>query len=129
MGAVPLADGCHLLRVAPANPIGRLVAVRARPPPKRRGEIARAGVRSHSFEPNCYRGRTIGIRRPRVEPAVGAIQSYAEAATLYLRANPPNIERAEQILANIQRDDRRAADIISHLRGLLKKKDELELQE
>ena len=59
---------------------------------------------------------------------LGAIQSYAEAATLYLRANPPNIERAEQILANIQRDDRRAADIISHLRGLLKK-DELELQE
>src|SRR5215468_10230546 len=59
---------------------------------------------------------------------LGAIQSYAEAATLYLRANPPNIERAEQVLANIQRDDRRAADIISHLRGLLKK-DELELQE
>src|SRR5262249_52506764 len=38
---------------------------------------------------------------------LGAIQSYAEAATLYLQADPPDIERAEQILANIRRDDRR----------------------
>src|SRR5215468_6647112 len=60
---------------------------------------------------------------------LGAIQSYAEAAALYLQADPPDIERAEQILANIRRDDQRAADIISHLRGLLKKRDELELQE
>src|SRR5262249_5245985 len=60
---------------------------------------------------------------------LGAIQSYAEAATLYLQADPPDIKRAEQILANIQRDNRRAADIISHLRGLLRKRAELELQE
>src|SRR5262245_33757990 len=60
---------------------------------------------------------------------LGAIQSYAEAATLYLQQDPPDIERAEQILASIRRDDQRAADIISHLRGLLKKRDELELQE
>jgi signal transduction histidine kinase len=60
---------------------------------------------------------------------LAAIQSYAEAATLYLQSDPPDIERAEKILANIRRDDRRAADIISHLRGLLKKRDELELQE
>ena len=60
---------------------------------------------------------------------LGAIQSYAEAATLYLQADPPDIERAEQILANIRRDNRRAADIISHLRDLLKKRDELEMQE
>ena len=60
---------------------------------------------------------------------LGAIQSYAEAATLYLKADPPDIERAERILANIRRDNQRAADIISHLRGLLKKRDEIELQE
>jgi len=60
---------------------------------------------------------------------LGAIQSYAEAATLYLESDPPDIERAEQILANIRRDDQRASDIISHLRGLLKKRDQLELQE
>ena len=60
---------------------------------------------------------------------LGAIQSYAEAATLYLKADPPDIERAERILANIRRDNQRAADIISHLRGLLKKRDEIELQD
>jgi signal transduction histidine kinase len=60
---------------------------------------------------------------------LGAIQSYAEAATLYLKADPPDIERAERILANIRRDNQRAADIISHIRGLLKKRDEIELQE
>src|SRR5262249_59487555 len=60
---------------------------------------------------------------------LAAILSYAEAATLYLEADPPDIKRVEQILANIRRDDQRAADIISHLRGLLKKRDEIELQE
>ena len=38
---------------------------------------------------------------------LGAIQSYAEAATLYLKADPPDIERAERILANIRRDNLR----------------------
>jgi signal transduction histidine kinase len=54
---------------------------------------------------------------------LGAIQSYAEAASLYLKADPPNLRRIEEILGNIRRDDKRAADIISHLRGLLKKRD------
>ena len=60
---------------------------------------------------------------------LGAIQSYAEAAELYLKADPPNIERVEGILANIRRDDQRAAEIINHFRGLLKKSEAVELQE
>jgi signal transduction histidine kinase len=60
---------------------------------------------------------------------LGAIQSYAEAAILYLKSSPPNITRVSQILASILRDDRRASDIIAHLRGLLKKNDALELQD
>jgi signal transduction histidine kinase len=60
---------------------------------------------------------------------LGAIQSYAEAASLYLKSDPPNINRIEEILGNIRRDDKRAADIISHLRGLLKKRDEGAWQE
>jgi signal transduction histidine kinase len=59
---------------------------------------------------------------------LGAIQSNAEAAALYLEADPPNIQRVQQILTNISRDDQRAAEIISHFRVLLKKKDETELQ-
>jgi signal transduction histidine kinase len=60
---------------------------------------------------------------------LGAILSYAEAAEIYLKAVPPNIERVEQILGNIRRDDQRAAEIITHFRGLLKKTDAVELQE
>jgi signal transduction histidine kinase len=60
---------------------------------------------------------------------LGAIQSYAEAALLYLQADPPNIVRAQDILCNILRDDERAAKIITHLRSLLKKRNQSELQE
>jgi len=60
---------------------------------------------------------------------LGAIQSYAEAALLYLQADPPNVARAHDILGNILRDDQRAAKIIAHLRSLLKKRTQSELQE
>ena len=43
---------------------------------------------------------------------LGAIQSYADAAEVYLKADPPNLGRIETILAAIRRDDERAVDII-----------------
>jgi signal transduction histidine kinase len=60
---------------------------------------------------------------------LAAIQSYAEAASLYLRANPPNLERVQKILENIRQDDKRAADIISHFRSFLKRREQSELEE
>ena len=60
---------------------------------------------------------------------LGAIQSHAEAALVYLQADPPNVARAHDILNSILRDDQRAAKIIAHLRGLLKKRSQSELQE
>jgi signal transduction histidine kinase len=60
---------------------------------------------------------------------LGAIQSYAEAAEIYLKADPPNIARIETILASIRRDDERAVDIIRRLRGLFKKQTEIELKD
>jgi signal transduction histidine kinase len=60
---------------------------------------------------------------------LAAIQCTAEAAMLHLKANPPNTRRVEDLLGNIIRDDCRAARIVSHLRGLLKKRDDAELQE
>jgi signal transduction histidine kinase len=60
---------------------------------------------------------------------LGAIQNYADAAEQYLKADPPNLDRALTILGNIRRDDQRAAEIIMPLRGLLKKRSEIELQE
>jgi len=60
---------------------------------------------------------------------LAAIQSYADAAILYLKQSPPSLAKVEKILTSIQQDDQRAANIIAHLRGLLRKKDELETQE
>ncbi|MGC2072977.1 MAG: hypothetical protein WA694_16995 [Pseudolabrys sp.] len=60
---------------------------------------------------------------------LGAIQSYADAAMLYLKQSPPNLEKIGKILTSIQKDDLRAAGIVTNLRGLLKKKDEVETQE
>jgi signal transduction histidine kinase len=60
---------------------------------------------------------------------LAAIQSHAEAALLYLQADPPNIARAQNILGNIIRDDERAAKIIVHLRELLKKRNQNELEQ
>ena len=59
---------------------------------------------------------------------LGAILSSAEAAELYLNASPPNLDQVKTILGDIRRDDQHAADIIGHLRGLLKKNGENDLQ-
>ena len=60
---------------------------------------------------------------------LGAILSNAETAEALLSANPPDLEQLKEILADIRRDDQRAADIIDHLRGLLRRKNDAELQE
>src|SRR5262245_172205 len=60
---------------------------------------------------------------------LAAIQSNVDAAMLYLKQNPPHIAKIESLLMRIGQDDQRAAGIISRVRGLLRKKDEVELQE
>ena len=60
---------------------------------------------------------------------LGAILSNAETAEALLSANPPDLEQLKEILADIRRDDQRAADIIDHLRGLLRRKNDAELRE
>jgi C4-dicarboxylate-specific signal transduction histidine kinase len=99
-----------------------------------RRRIAEAGLRQRLLEiihmnRTAVAGALSASVAHELNQPLGAIQSYAEAASLYLKADPPNIKKVEQILVNISRDDQRAADIISHLRGLLKKKEESELQE
>ena len=58
---------------------------------------------------------------------LGAIVSNAEAAKNLLARNPPDISQLNEIMDDILRDDQRAANIIRHLRGLLKRQ-EAELQ-
>ena len=60
---------------------------------------------------------------------IGAILSNAEAAEMLLKADPPDVKQLAEILADIRRDDQRAADIINHLGGLLKKRSQIELQQ
>lgn len=60
---------------------------------------------------------------------LGAILSNAEAAELLLKEKSPDIGQLTEILGDIRQADQRAADIIQHLRKLLKKQVEIELQE
>jgi signal transduction histidine kinase len=58
---------------------------------------------------------------------LGAILSNTEAAELLLNKNPPDLDQVREILTDIRQADQRAADIIRHLRKLLKRRSEIEL--
>jgi signal transduction histidine kinase len=59
---------------------------------------------------------------------LGAILNYAETAELLLSEDSLDVPQLREIIADIRRDDQRASEVIKHLRGLLKKRGELELQ-
>jgi C4-dicarboxylate-specific signal transduction histidine kinase len=56
-----------------------------------------------------------------------AILSNTETAQILLATSNPDLDQVKEILADIHRDDQRAAEIISHMRSLLKR-GTLELQ-
>jgi signal transduction histidine kinase len=60
---------------------------------------------------------------------LGAIRSNAEAAEAILNGKNPDLNLIQQILADIRDDDQRAGDIILRLRGMLKKRSEIDWQE
>ncbi|MGR9215120.1 sensor histidine kinase (plasmid) [Rhizobium leguminosarum] len=60
---------------------------------------------------------------------LSAIRNNAEAAAVLLRSVNPDHQLIQQILLDIQEDDQRAGDIISRMRGLLKKRSEIDWQE
>jgi len=60
---------------------------------------------------------------------LGAIRSNAEAAEAILNGKNPDLGLIQQILADIRDDDQRAGDIILRLRGMLKKRSEIDWQE
>ncbi len=60
---------------------------------------------------------------------LGAIRSNAEAAEAILGGKTPDLNLIQQILVDIREDDQRAGDIIQRLRGMLKKRSEIDLQE
>jgi two-component system, LuxR family, sensor kinase FixL len=58
---------------------------------------------------------------------LGAILRNAEAADMMLRRPSPDFEELKAIVADIQRDDRRAGEVIDRLRALLKRR-QMDLQ-
>ena len=59
---------------------------------------------------------------------LGAILNYAETAEILLSEKSVNVALLKEIIADIRRDDQRASKIIKHMRGLLKRKSETDLQ-
>jgi signal transduction histidine kinase len=52
---------------------------------------------------------------------LGAILSNAEAAEMFLQADPPALDEVRDILADIRKDDERASEVIRRMRSLLRK--------
>jgi signal transduction histidine kinase len=57
-----------------------------------------------------------------INQPLGAILSNSEAAQLLLDAQSPDLDELREIIADIHRDDQRAADVIRRLRSLVSKK-------
>jgi signal transduction histidine kinase len=101
---------------------------------RNRRQLAEADLRSRLMQViHLNRSATTGALSASVahelNQPLAAILSYAEAAQIYLKADPPNIERAQEVLANLCQDDHRAAAIINHVRQLLRKGDDAAWQE
>jgi signal transduction histidine kinase len=60
---------------------------------------------------------------------LGAIRNNTAAAEIILGQETPDLDLIRQILADIRDDDQRASDIIQRLRGLLKKRGDIDWQE
>ena len=54
---------------------------------------------------------------------LGAILSNAEAAEMFLAADPPALDEVRNILADIRKDDERASEVIQRMRRLLRKQE------
>jgi signal transduction histidine kinase len=54
---------------------------------------------------------------------LGAILSNAEAAEMFLTADPPVLDEVRAILADIRKDDQRASEVIRRMRKLLRKQE------
>ena len=62
-----------------------------------------------------------------INQPLGAILRNAEAAELFLKQTPPDLEEVQEILKDIRNDEQRAASVIERMRLLLKRR-ELQLE-
>jgi signal transduction histidine kinase len=56
-----------------------------------------------------------------INQPLGAVQSNADAAEMFLDANPPRLDRVREVIAEIRAANARSAEVVRRLRTLLKK--------
>lgn len=80
-----------------------------------RGQLAHAGRVS-------VLGQLAAAMAHELNQPLGAILRNAEAAELFLNQNPPAFDEVRDIVADIRRDDQRAAAVIDGMRSLLQQR-------
>ena len=58
-----------------------------------------------------------------INQPLGAILRNAEAAELFLKQMPPDLEEVQEILKDIRNDEQRAVSVIERMRVLLKRRE------
>jgi C4-dicarboxylate-specific signal transduction histidine kinase/ligand-binding sensor domain-containing protein len=66
-------------------------------------------------------GELVGALSHEINQPLTAIRSNARAALRFLEGSEPDLDEIREILEDISDDDRRAAEIVRRLRGMLKK--------
>ena len=83
---------------------------------RHRDELAHAGRVS-------VMGQLASALAHELNQPLGAILRNAEAAELFVQANPPDLQEVRAILTDIRKDDQRAGEVIDRMRALLKRRE------
>ncbi|MGB7947984.1 MAG: ATP-binding protein, partial [Candidatus Binatia bacterium] len=83
---------------------------------RHRDELAHAGRVS-------VMGQLASALAHELNQPLGAILRNAEAAELFLQADPPDLREVAAILEDIRKDDHRAGEVIDRMRALLKRRE------
>ena len=114
--------GALVVFAAQAAMIGGLLLQRRR---RRRAEAALQRNReelAHVTRVSTVGELTTSVAHELNQP-LGAILSNAEAAEMFLAADPPALDEVRDILADIRKDDQRASEVIRRMRSLLRKQE------
>jgi signal transduction histidine kinase len=92
----------------------------------RRRQIAEVEARRHlatmaDLDRRAAMGHLTASLAHELRQPLGAILRNSEAATVLLAADPPNVVELQEIVEDIRKDDKRAAEIIRRVKGLLEK--------
>jgi signal transduction histidine kinase len=92
----------------------------------RRRQLAEVEARRHlatmaDLDRRAAMGHLTASLAHELRQPLGAILRNSEAATVLLAADPPNVVELQEIVEDIRKDDKRAAEIIRRVKSLLEK--------